>query len=190
MLGIIVSRYADVFAWIIAATFVVYSVFTFVFTARRTLHQRRVNRLDSTAKARLADSLINYDTVKFFTGEKAESAHLHDIFRGWIEAMVRNQKVLFILHVGQSLIIALGVASVMLLAGYKVVGGVLTVGDLVLINAYVIQVCLPLNTLGFVYRETQDARTNAEQLLALLDERIEIVDAPAAQPLAVTRGEV
>lgn len=190
VLGIIVSRYADAFAWIIVSTFLVYSVFTFFFTARRTLHQRRVNRLDSTAKARLADSLINYDTVKFFTGEKAESGHLHTIFREWVEAMVRNQKALFILHVGQSLIIALGVASVMLLAGYNVVGGVLTVGDLVLINAYVIQVCLPLNTLGFVYRETQDARTNAEQLLALLDEPVEIVDSPGAQALAVTRGEV
>jgi ATP-binding cassette subfamily B protein len=190
VLGIIIVRYAAAFAWIIVGTFGVYSVYTFIFTARRTLHQRNVNRLDSTAKARLADSLINYDTVKVFTGESAESGHLRNIFRDWVEAMVRNQKALFILHVGQSLIIAIGVSAVMLLAGYNVVQGVLTVGDLVLINAYVIQVCLPLNTLGFVYRETQDARTNAENLLKLLDEPVEIVDAPAAKPLVVTAGAV
>jgi ATP-binding cassette subfamily B protein len=104
--------------------------------------------------------------------------------------MVRNQKALFVLHVGQSSIIALGVASVMLLAGQNVVAGALTVGDLVLINAYVIQVCLPLNTLGFVYRETQDAQTNAEQLLRLLDQRTEIVDPPDARPLVASHGEV
>ena len=190
VLAIIITRYAAAFAWIIVGTFFVYSIYTFIFTGRRTLHQRNVNRLDSTAKARLADSLINYDTVKVFTGEAAESEHLNNIFRDWVEAMVRNQKALFILHVGQSLIIAFGVAAVMLLAGYSVVQGQLTVGDLVLINAYVIQVCLPLNTLGFVYRETQDARTNAENLLNLLDEPVEIVDPVDARPLEVARGEV
>jgi ATP-binding cassette subfamily B protein len=190
VLTIILTRYTNEFALIIVATFAVYSVFTFVVTGRRTLHQRRVNKLDSNAKARLADSLINYDTVKFFTGETAEAERLGRIFRQWIEAMVLNQKALFVLHVGQSSIIALGVASVMLLAGQNVANGVLTVGDLVLINAYVIQVCLPLNTLGFVYRETQDARTNAEQLLNLLDQRTEIVDPPDARRLVVAHGEV
>lgn len=190
VLGIILTRYAHAFAGIIVATFAIYSVFTFFFTARRTLHQRQVNRLDSTAKARLADSLINYDNVKFFTGESAEAQRLHHILKDWVDAMVRNQKALFVLHVGQSLIIALGVAAVMLLAGMNVADGVLTVGDLVLINAYVIQVCMPLNTLGFVYRETQDARTNAEQLLKLIDEPLEIVDRPGAAQLQVTQGVV
>lgn len=190
VLGIILTRYMYAFAGIIVATFVIYSVYTFFFTARRTLHQRHVNRLDSTAKARLADSLINYDNVKFFTGESAEAQRLHHILKDWVDAMVRNQKALFVLHVGQSLIIALGVTAVMLLAGVNVADGVLTVGDLVLINAYVIQVCMPLNTLGFVYRETQDARTNAEQLLKLIDEPLEIVDRPGVAQLHVTKGVV
>ncbi|UXY16304.1 ABC transporter ATP-binding protein/permease [Chitiniphilus purpureus] len=190
VLGIILLNYPAAFAGIMIATFAVYSVFTFIFTSRRTLHQRRVNRLDTNAKGRLADSLINYDNVKFFTGEVAEAQRLRHILNDWVDAMVRNQKALFILHVGQSLIIGLGVTAVMLLAGLAVVRGSLTVGDLVLINAYVIQVCLPLNTLGFVYREAKDAQTNAEQLLRLLNEQPEIVDAPQAPALQVKQGEV
>ncbi|WP_148715390.1 ABCB family ABC transporter ATP-binding protein/permease [Chitinolyticbacter meiyuanensis] len=190
VLAVILLRYPDSFTGIILATFIVYSVFTFVVTSRRTLRQRRVNRLDSNAKGRLADSLINYDNVKYFTGEAAEASRLRSILDDWVDAMVRNQKSLFVLHVGQSLIIGAGVASVMLLAGFDVVRGTLTVGDLVLINAYVIQVCLPLNTLGFVYRESKDAQTNAEQLLKLLAEAPEITDAPDALALQIREPSV
>src|SRR5690606_5471688 len=146
----------------------VYTGFTIVFTARRTIHQRRVNRLDSSAKSRLADSLINYDTVKYFTNETVEAQRFADIMRNWTEAAVANQKALFRLHVGQSAIIAGGVAAVMRQAGSDVMAGRMTVGDLVLINAYVLQVCLPLNALGFVYREARDAWVNAERLFDIL----------------------
>jgi ATP-binding cassette subfamily B protein len=149
-----------------------------------------VNRLDSNAKSLLADSLINYDTVKYFTNEKVESNRFREIMVHWTEAGVANQKALFILHVGQSAIIAIGVASIMLLAGQDVLTRVMTVGDLILINAYVLQVCLPLNALGFVYREAKDALINAEKLFQLLRERPEVEESPGLPSLKVTSGEV
>ena len=125
--------------------------------ARRAIHQRRVNRLDSDAKGRLADSLINAELVRTFTNEALEIKRFDGIMQDWGLAAYDNQWALFRLHVGQSLVIAFGVASVMLLAGADVLSRHLTVGDLVLINAFMLQICLPLNSLGFVYREARDA---------------------------------
>jgi ATP-binding cassette subfamily B protein len=190
VLGIMMSRYSEWYAGIIALTFVAYAFFTLNFTARRTIYQRRVNRLDSSAKSRLADSLINYDTVKYFTNEPVEKQRFRHIMNDWADAAVGNQKALSMLHVGQSAIIAVGVASIMLLAGYAVLHREMTVGDLVLINAYVLQVCLPLNALGFVYREIKDAWVNVERLFQLLRERPEIEDIPTLPALQPARGEV
>ena len=190
VIGIMTARYSDWFTAILGVTFLVYCGFTLVFTARRTIHQRRVNRLDSHAKSLLADSLINYDTVKYFTNEKLESQRFQHVMDNWADAAVANQKALFLLHVGQSGIIAVGVASVMLLAGQGVLSNAMTVGDLILINAYVIQICLPLNALGFVYREARDATVNAEKLFQLLREQPEVDDPPGRRALRVTRGEV
>ncbi|HEV2609371.1 MAG TPA: ABC transporter ATP-binding protein/permease [Noviherbaspirillum sp.] len=188
--AIISARYSGWFTAALAVTFMIYCGFTLVFTARRAIFQRRVNRLDSNAKSIMADSLINHDTVKYFTNEKLESSRFQHIMDNWAEAVVGNQKALFILHIGQSGIIAMGVASVMLLAGQSVMTGAMTVGDLILVNAYVIQICLPLNALGFVYREAKDALVNAEKLFQLLRQRPEI-DEPANMPaLRVSRGEV
>jgi ATP-binding cassette, subfamily B, bacterial len=190
VIGIMTARYSDWYTALLGITFVLYCGFTVIFTARRTVFQRRVNRLDSNAKSLLADSLINYDTVKYFTNEKQESSRFQHIMDHWAEAVIANQKALFTLHVGQSAIIALGVASVMLMAGRDVLTHAMTVGDLILINAYVIQVCLPLNALGFVYREARDALVNAEKLFQLLREKPEIEDRPGLPALRVTRGEV
>lgn len=187
---IITSRYHWLYTGVIAITFLVYCSFTLAFTSRRAIHQRRVNRLDSTAKSLLADSLINYDNVKYFTNEKREAGRFGEIMNHWIEAAVQNQKALFLLHTGQSGIIAVGVAAVMLLAGEGVVTHRMTVGDLILINAYVIQICLPLNALGFVYREAKDALINTEKLFQLLREKPEIVDPKERKELQVKQGEV
>ena len=130
------------------------------------------------------------DTVKYFTNEKQESKRFQGIMTPWAGAVVRNQNALFILHVGQSAIIAMGAASVMLLAGQGVMTREMTVGDLVLVNSYVIQVCLPLNALDFVYREARDALVNAEKLFQLLREKPEIDDPPGMPALHVSRGEV
>ena len=190
VLAIMLDAYEIGFAAIILLTFLVYTGFTLVFTARRVVYQRRVNKLDSNAKGRLADSLINYDTVKYFTNEALEAKRFAAIMDEWRAAGAGNQRALFTLHVGQSAIIAVGVAAIMLLAGQAVLRGRMSVGDLVLINAYALQVCLPLNAFGFVYREARDAWVNAERLFALLRERPETVDPPDAPPLRAGPGEV
>jgi ATP-binding cassette subfamily B protein len=190
VLAVMLGRYSVGFAGIIVGTFLAYAAFTLVFTAHRVVYQRRVNKLDSRAKGQLADSLINYDTVKYFTNEKVEAQRFSAIMERWLGAGAGNQRALFKLHVGQSAIIAVGVAAIMLLAGDAVMQRRMSVGDLVLINAYALQVCLPLNALGFVYREARDALVNAERLFALLREVPEIDEAPSLPPLRATTGNV
>jgi ATP-binding cassette subfamily B protein len=190
VLAIMISRYSAWYTAIISLTFLLYTGFTVVFTARRAPFQRRVNRLDSSAKSRLADSLINYDAVKYFTNEELEAQRFREIMDGWTAAAIQNQKALFTLHVGQSAIIGLGVAAIMLLAGQDVLTRRLTVGDLVLINAYMLQICLPLNSLGFVYREARDAMVNTEKLFQLLRTRPEIEEPADLPSLAITYSAV
>jgi ATP-binding cassette subfamily B protein len=190
VLAIMLGRYPPSFAVIIVVTFLAYSGFTLVFTARRVIYQRRVNKLDSRAKGQMADSLMNYDTVKAFTNEAWEARRFSATMADWMGAGIKNQRALFILHVGQSGVIAVGVAAIMLLAGQAVLARTMSVGDLVLINAYALQVCLPLNALGFVYRESRDAWVNAERLFALLRLRPEIEDPPDAPALHAEAGDV
>lgn len=190
VLAVMLRRYSPAFAAIIVATFLVYAGFTVVFTARRVVYQRRVNKLDSSAKGHLADSLINYDTIKYFTNEELERRRFAGIMGHWMEAGAGNQRALFTLHVGQSAVIAVGVAAIMLLAGEAVLARSMSVGDLVLVNAYALQVCLPLNALGFVYREARDAWVNAERLFALLREPPAIPDSPAMPRLTAGAGDV
>lgn len=182
VMAIIISRYHWWYGVIIACTFMLYAGFTVIFTARRALFQRRVNRLDTYAKSRLADSLLNADAIKQFTGEAHEGQRFAAIMQRWISAARVNQRALFALHVGQSGVIAFGVAAVMLAAGQDVVMQRMTVGDLVLINAFMLQLCLPLNTLGFVYREARDALHHADKLFHLLNLAPEIA-APAHAPI-------
>jgi ATP-binding cassette subfamily B protein len=190
VLAIMLRRYQAEFSAIIVVTFFAYAGFTLVFTARRTIYQRRVNKLDSRAKGQLADSLINADTVKYFGNEAFEGRKFASIMDHWLVAGVGNQRALFTLHVGQSFVIAIGVAAIMLFAGQAVMAQRMSVGDLVLINAYALQVCLPLNALGFVYREARDARVNAERLFALLRERPEMPDPPDAPVLHPGAGDI
>jgi ATP-binding cassette subfamily B protein len=174
----------------IAVTFAVYTTFTVAFTEQRMIYQRALNELDSRANSRLVDSLLNYEVVKYYANERYEGARFRSIMQDWVEAGVRNQRHLSALHVGQSAIIAVGVAAIMLLASVKVLNGTMTVGDLVLVNAYVIQVCLPLNALGFVFRQTKDALINVERLFSILAERPEIEELPDTPALVVRSAEV
>jgi ATP-binding cassette subfamily B protein len=187
---ILTANYDYWFSIILFTTFALYTGFTVTFTEKRAVYQRALNELDSNANNRLVDSLINYETVKYFTNEKFEEKRFLEIMRDWIGIGIRNQRALSVLHIGQSAIIAVGVAAVMLLAGNQVVQGHMTVGDLVLINAYVIQVCLPLNALGFVFRQTKDALINAEKLFGLLREQPDIQDSPDTPVLSVAHAEV
>jgi ATP-binding cassette subfamily B protein len=190
VLAIMVARYSAWFTLIIVLTFVLYVASTVLITHRRAIYQRAMNELDSTANGRLVDSLLNVETVKYYTNESLEVRRLGDIMDRWIDVGIRNQRALSLLHVTQSGIIAAGVASVMLLAGESVVNHTMTVGDLVLVNAYVIQVCLPLNSLGFVFREAGDALINVKKLFALLARRSEFPGSAAQPALTVSRGEV
>jgi ATP-binding cassette, subfamily B, bacterial len=190
VLAVMLRRYSPGFAVIIVLTFLAYAAFSVAFTARRVVYQRRVNKLDARAKGQFGDSLLNYDTIKYFTNEALESQRFAAIMARWLEAGAGNQRALFTLHVGQSAIIAAGVAAIMLLAGDAVIHHRMSVGDLVLINSYALQVCLPLNALGFTYRESRDAWVNAERLLALLHERPDIVDTPDLPALRATAGDV
>lgn len=193
VVAIMASGYTIGFTLVIAATFIAYGLYTSIFTRRRMAVQREVNRLEAQSDGRLVDSLLNHDTVKYFATEGVESARLDEVLERWIVARLANQRALSVLHIGQSAIIALGIAAVMLLAVQYVVAGRMTVGDLVLVNAYIIQVCMPLNALGFVFRETNDALVNVERMFAILiahGRRGEDEDLPQARPLALQRGDI
>jgi len=198
IIGIMVLNFTATFIWIIAGTLVAYSTYTMIFTRRRMTVQREVNRLESAADSRLVDSMLNYDTVKYFAAEEVESERYRGVLAGWVLARLRNQRALTALHLGQSAIVCLGIAATMLLAVQYVAAARMTVGDLVLVNAYIVQVCMPLNTLGFVFRETNDALVNVERMFAVLagDEHgehadeLEDRDASGAQPIVVGAGEI
>lgn len=190
VLFVLAAGYSLWFTLIVVLTFVGYALFTALMTQKRELRQRRVNRVDSSAHGQMVDGLLNYETVKVYAREDQERQRYADVLSKWVELGVVNQRALSILHVGQSAIIAVGVALMMLLAAEQTVRGVLTVGDLVLVNAYVIQICLPLNALGFVFREARDALVNTEKLLDLMDQRSDIEEQPEAPSLKVRGGEV
>ncbi|WP_081601793.1 ATP-binding cassette domain-containing protein [Paraburkholderia kururiensis] len=193
VIAIMMASYAATFTAIIGMTFVVYAIYTVIFTRRRLVHQRAVNRLEAQTDSRFVDSMLNYDTVKYFATEALETRRLSGILGHWITARMANQRALSTLHIGQSAVIAFGVASVMLLAVQYVMVGRMSVGDLVLVNAYIIQVCLPLNSLGFVFRETNDAMVNVERMFGILAAQGRVgedLDEPGAQPLAIHAGEI
>ena len=190
VLAVMASGYSLWFTLIIGVTFFVYAGYTMTLTQRRALYQRAVNELDSNASGRMVDCLLNYEMVKTYAREGYERERYAGVLTRWVEGSVSNQHALSALHIGQGAIIAAGVAAVMLLAAEQTARGLMTVGDLVLVNSYIIQICLPLNALGFVFREARDALVNTEKLFALLDVPPEIADAPAAPPLAVRGGAV
>ncbi|CAG9225220.1 putative ABC transport protein, ATP-binding protein [Burkholderia vietnamiensis] len=193
VLVIVISKYGGGFTAIILVTFAVYATYTIALTRRRMRYQRRVNALEAESNSRVVDSLLNVDPVKYFAREDVERSRLERVLDAWRDAGVDNQYALSTLHIGQSACIGAGIAAVMLLAGQHVARGTMTVGDLVLINAYIIQISLPLNALGFVFREANDALTNIERLFGLLDARGkpgEDGDAAGAQPLVVRGGAI
>ncbi|WP_343640756.1 ATP-binding cassette domain-containing protein [Roseateles sp.] len=183
VLVIILSGYGAKFVLIIAGAMAAYSVWTGWMTRSRVEKQRVMNEYDSRAHGLLVDTLLNYEAVKTHGREDSERARYGGVLAQWVEGSVSSQRTLSTLHLGQAAIIAVGVGWVMLLAGFDTVAGRMSIGDLVMVNAYLIQVFLPLNTLGFVFRETRDALLNTEMLFKLLARAPEIQDAPGARPL-------
>ncbi|MBA2722221.1 MAG: ATP-binding cassette domain-containing protein, partial [Methylibium sp.] len=190
VLAVMAIGYSLWFTLVIMVTFFVYAGFTVAMTGKRALQQRKLNELDSHANGRMVDSLLNFETVKTHAREGYERTRYATVLGQWVDSSLANQRALSALHIGQSAIIAAGVAAVMLLAGEQTVQGRMTVGDLVLVNAYVIQICLPLNALGYVFRQGRDALVATEKLFALLEQKAEIEDRPTSQALQVRGGTV
>jgi ATP-binding cassette, subfamily B, heavy metal transporter len=172
------------------ATVVGYITFTFIVTDWRVKFRREMNERDNEANTKAIDSLLNFETVKYFANEEHEAKRFDDALRAYERAAVRSQTTLSFLNIGQGAIIATGLVTVMLLAGSGVARGEMTVGDFVLVNAYLVQLYAPLNMLGMVYRNIKQALTDLESMFRLLAVRAEIEDRPGAPALVVSRGEI
>ena len=187
---ILVVRYDWTFIAITLAALVLYVTATILITDWRTSFRRDMNELDSKANTRAIDSLLNYETVKYFGNEGFEARRYDESMQRWEVAAVRSQTSLSLLNITQSAIIAIAVTLIMWRATVGVVAGTMTIGDLVLVNAFMIQIYIPLNFLGVLYREVKQALADMERMFALIAEHTEVADAPGAQALAVDEGEV
>ncbi|AXS85300.1 ABCB family ABC transporter ATP-binding protein/permease [Marinobacter sp. Arc7-DN-1] len=168
----------------------VYVVFSIKITEWRTRFVREANARDNQSNSRAIDSLLNYETVKYFNNERYES-QLYDVdLEDWEQARLKNRLSLAALNSGQALIIGLAMIVIMAMAVREVASGAITLGDFTMINAYLLQLFIPLNALGFVYREIRQALVNIERLFKLLGDEPAIQDAPEARELAVDNAEV
>jgi len=178
--AVLLGKFDWRFAAITFGAVAVYIGFTVIVTEWRMHFRRRANELDSRANTRAIDSLLNYETVKYFGNEEFEAGRYDDNLRHYETASVQNEASLGLLNIGQSLIIAIALTALMFLAADGVVGGALTLGDLVLINGLLIQLYIPLNFLGMVYREIKQALIDMDRMFGLLSEHREIEDRPDA----------
>jgi ABC-type transport system involved in Fe-S cluster assembly fused permease/ATPase subunit len=183
-------KFDAVFAWIVAGALVVYIAFTVAVTEWRTKFRREMNELDSNAHTKAIDSLLNYETVKYFNNEDYEARRYNVALEGLRRAALKAQRTLSFLNTGQQLIIAAALVAMLWRATGGVVAGRMTLGDLVMINAFMIQLYIPLNFLGVLYREIKQALTDLDKMFKLLEREREVADAPGAPPLQVTEGVV
>lgn len=178
------------YAVITAVAVAVYILFTVRVTEWRSQFIRAANQADSSTNTQAVDSLLNYETVKYFNNEQYEASRYDQSLAGWEKARLQNRMSLFFLNSGQALIIALAMTLMMLLAAQGVAGKQLTLGDLAMVNAYMLQLFMPLNFLGFVYREIRRALTDLENMLGLLKRAPVIADEPDAPPLQLQQARV
>ncbi|NBW50397.1 MAG: ABC transporter ATP-binding protein/permease, partial [Betaproteobacteria bacterium] len=171
------------FAWITGVALVVYIAFTVTVTEWRTQFRKKMNEMDSTAHSRAIDSLLNYETVKYFNNEEFEAQRYDENLERYRRAAVKSQRTLSLLNSGQQLIIASALVTMLWRATQGVVDGRMTLGDLVMVNAFMIQLYIPLNFLGVIYREIKQSLTDLEKMFSLMEREREIADAPEAPPL-------
>ena len=181
------SLWFGVIVFTAIVTYIAWSIFA---TEIRTQHVREMNTADSETNTRAIDSLLNYETVKYFGNEEHEARHYDHNLTGWERARRKNRLSIFTLNGGQATIISVFMSLAMILAAYRVSDGSMTVGDFVLINAFMMQIFMPLNFLGFVYREMKGSMANIEKMFALLELKPAIVDNKNAQPLILSQGEI
>src|SRR5204862_1481682 len=178
------------FALVTLTTIVLYVAFTFLVTDWRIRFRREMNTRNSEANTKAVDSLLNYETVKYFANEAHEAERYDRALHAYERAAVKSETTLALLNVGQGAIIAAGLIGVMILAADGVAAGHMTIGDFVLVNAYLLQLYMPLNFLGVVYRNIKQSLTDLEQMMALLKIVPEIEDRPGAPALTVRSGAV
>jgi ATP-binding cassette subfamily B protein len=190
VIGILLVKYDIWFAAIALAALALYVGFTITVTEWRTHLRREMNTQDSRANQRAIDALLNYETVKMFGNEALESTRYDDNLKSWMAAAIKSQNSLSLLNLGQSLIIATAVTLLVWRATVGVVDGGMNLGDLVLVNAFMLQLYVPLNFLGVIYREIRQSTTDLERMFTILEEHRDIEDVPHAPALQVSRGEV
>ncbi len=191
LIGIILTILFDIwYLVVVAVTIALYVWFTFAITEWRVKLRRQMNDQDTDANQKAIDSLLNYETVKYFGAEGREAGRYDTAMAGYEEAAIKTNYSLAFLNFGQSLIITCGLIGVMVMAAIGVQNGTLTVGDFVMVNAYMVQITVPLNFLGTVYREIRQALVDMGQMFDLLEQPAEITDKPDALPLVVKGGRI
>ncbi len=190
IVGILLINYSVWYAFITFIAVVAYIGFSVAVTEWRTHFVREANEKDSESNTRAIDSLLNFETVKYFGNEQYEAEQYDERLASWEEARMKNRMSLVALNSGQALIISAAITILMIMAAGDVVAGNMTLGDLVLVNAFMIQLFIPLNFLGFVYREIKNALANIEQMFRLLGTASKVVDSEDASPLQPDGGEV
>ncbi|MFY7972911.1 MAG: ABCB family ABC transporter ATP-binding protein/permease [Rubrivivax sp.] len=190
VLSLLAWKFDAGFAWITLAALAAYIVFTITVTEWRTKFRREMNELDSSAHTRAIDSLLNYETVKYFNNEEFEARRYDENLERLRRVALKSQTTLSLLNTGQQLIIAAALVAMLWRATEGVAEGRLTLGDLVMVNAFMIQLYIPLNFLGVMYREIKQALTDLDKMFGLLSRHREVDDVPQAPALAVREGTV
>jgi ATP-binding cassette subfamily B protein len=190
VLTLLAVKFDAGFAWITVSALVVYIIFTVLVTEWRTRFRVELNELDSEAHRKAIDALLNYETVKYFNNEDFEARRYDESLEKLRRAALKAQSSLGLLNTGQQLIIAVALVAMLWRATQGVVDGHLTLGDLVMINAFMIQLYVPLNFLGVVYRQIKQSLTDLDRLFGLLERSREVDDAPGAAPLQIHQGHV
>ena len=188
--AILLINFSVYYALIILVSVGIYIYFTVVTTEWRNRFVREMNQLDSQTNTRAIDSLLNYETVKYFNNEEHEAGQYDNNLAQWETSRLKTRMTLMLLNSGQALIIAFGMVALLWMAAQDVVNGNMTIGSLVMINAYILQLFLPLNFLGMVYREVRRALTDIENMFALLKKQPKVSDVQNAQNLSVQKGEI
>ena len=190
VLSILGVKFDSLFVWITGVALIIYIGFTVTVTEWRTQFRKQMNELDSVAQSRAVDSLLNYETVKYFNNEEFEAKRYDASLDRYRKAAIKSQRTLSMLNTGQQLLIAVSLVLMLWRATSGVVEGRMTLGDLVMVNAFMIQLYIPLNFLGVIYREIKQSLTDLDKMFVLMEKDREVRDAPGAAPLARPDGAV